>query len=53
MSATSKAARRERAWDAAIYGKVATGAVLALAAPVVVVIAERARIWRNARRWAR
>ena len=40
-------------WSAAIVAKVAAGAILALAAPVLVVIAERARVWRNARRWAR
>ncbi|WP_330473790.1 hypothetical protein [Terrabacter sp. C0L_2] len=39
--------RRERRWDRAIAAKVALGFALATVAPVVAIIADRARVYRN------
>ena len=51
MSAATRAARRERRWDRAIALKVGVGFALAATAPVVAIVADRARVWRNAKRW--
>jgi hypothetical protein len=40
-------------WDRAIAAKLTLGLLLALAAPYVAIIADRARVTRNARRWLR
>ena len=42
-----------RNWDRAIAAKLAVGFALALAAPYVVVVADRARVYRNAIRLGR
>ena len=47
------AQRRERRWDRAIAAKVALGFALAAAAPVVAIIADRARVTRNTIRLGR
>lgn len=40
-----------RQWDRAIAAKVTVGLILALAAPYVAIIADRARVTRNAWKW--
>lgn len=42
-----------RQWDRAIAAKVTLGLTLALAAPVVAIVADRARVCRNAIRLGR
>ena len=53
MSAATRAARRARRWDKAIAAKLAVGFALAYAAPVIAVIADRARVTRNSIRLGR
>lgn len=53
MSATTKADRRARQWDSAIAAKLTLGLMLALAAPYVAIIADRARVYRNTIRLGR
>ena len=42
-----------RQWDRAIAAKVSLGFALAAVAPYVILVAERARVWRNATRLGR
>ena len=47
------AAQRDRFWSTATTLKLTVGFALALAAPYVVVVADRARVYRNAIRLGR